>query len=590
MAIQDLVAVIVAWLRFRRLPAILTSVNRRRFLKTLISSPLAAFAAWGSENVGMPVGIPARIPRPLVTFMAGQRGSFDLSRYLLNYKRGVTRVRLRANVYRGGPAAKPNLAYVPFESQFPEYSFSYPVLHYDGSAFPAGGSGASAARAQIEATDTEFGDPGSSVASSIAFIHVDSPLARIKHGLEEWTSFDALTRAVRGAAAPGSAPMGRTDLIGATFEITPGMFSGDSLAAAIIQFPCTIQAMNPAHRPVFRNTSGERDIVSIQTIDIPPIDGEVVLKDLVIRDNRGWYNTGEAGVRIKDRFAGRSVRIERCEFVRCQNAVSGGAMGQTLRIFDCRVVDCGYDDQAHSFYVSPEWLEFFGNVVSYAPGNKLARAHQLKTRSLNAKILGNKFLMNDCAASYLVDISNGGDYEIGGNMFQYGAASDNRGATFVAYAPEGSSADYGGPPYVFAPGRRFRLTARNNTMVSDFAANNGFFVIDNRLGTRAEGGTTTTFPDPLVVEDNVYQSVGPRSLVVRRERAAGATDDADLSSSYQNNSPLGTGGFASNEPHRFIPKSPIANAAGRYTARRFTGTTYLGTGSAVHTFTTRGAL
>ncbi|MBA2350957.1 MAG: hypothetical protein H0V78_03950 [Burkholderiales bacterium] len=565
-------------------------MNRRRFLRTLISSPLAAFTARGSESQDMPVGILERIPRPIVTFTAGQRGLFDVSRYVTNHKPGVTKVRLRANVYSDGTAATRNAAYVPFQSQFPEYSFGYPMLHYDGSAFPASDSGASAARVQIEATDTEFGDSGSAVASSIAYIHVDSAPARIKHGLEEWSSFDALTRAVRGDAAPGSAPSGRTDLIGKTFEITPGMFSGSTRAAATIQFPCTIKALDPNNRPVFRNTSGERDIIQVHAIDVAPIDGEVVLQDLVIRDNRGWYNTGEAGVRIKDRFAGRSVRVERCEFARCQNAVSGGAKGQTLRIYDCRVVDCGYDDQAHSFYVSPEWLEFFGNVVSYSPGNRLARAHQLKTRALNAKIFGNKFLMNDCAASYLIDISNGGDYEIGGNVFQYGPASDNRNATLVAFAPEGSGADYGPPPYVFSPGRRFRLTARNNTMISDFAAISGFFVIDNRLGPRAEGGTAATFPDPLVLEDNVYQSVGPRSLVIKRDRAAGATDDADLSSSYSNNSLLVKAEFAGDEPHRFTPKSPIPNTAGRYATRRFTGATYLGTGSAAHVFATRGAV
>ena len=565
-------------------------MKRRTVLKTLISSPLAAFTAWGSEHTAAPVRIAERIRRPVATFIAGQPGSFDLSRYVINYKPAMTQVRLRANVYRDGPAAKHNATYMPFPSQFPEYSFGYPILGYDGTAFPAGGTGASAVRLQIEATDTSFDDPQSTVASEIAYVHVDSPPARIKHGLDEWASLDALTRAVRGGAASGSAPRGRTDLIGATFEITPGMFSGDSRAAAIIQFPCTIRAMDPANRPVFRNTSGERDIVSIQAIDLPPIDGEVVLQDLVIRDNRGWYNTGEAGVRIKDRFAGRSVRIERCELLRCQNAVSGGARGQTLRIYDCKVVDCGFDVQAHSFYVSPEWLEFFGNVVSYSPGNRLARAHQLKTRALNAKILGNKFLMSDCAASYLIDISNGGDYEIGGNMLQYGPASDNRSATLVAFAAEGASGDQAARPGVFSPGRRFRLTARNNTLISDFAGQNGFFVIDNRQGTDADGGTATTFPDPLVIEDNVYQSVGPGPFVIRRERTADTTRDRDLSSQYPNNSLRAAEGVEGAGPHRLAARFPIPNTAGRYAARRFTGSTYLGTGSAAHVFATRGAL
>jgi len=49
----------------------------------------------------------------------------------------------------------------------------------------------------------------------------------------------------------------------------------------------------------------------VQASLLPPIVGEVVLQDLVISDNRAWYDRGEAGVRIKVEFAGRSMRVER---------------------------------------------------------------------------------------------------------------------------------------------------------------------------------------------------------------------------------------------------------------------------------------
>ena len=106
-------------------------------------------------------------------------------------------------------------------------------------------------------------------------------------------------------------------------------------------------------------------------------------------------------------------------------------------------------------------------------------------------------------------------------------------------------------------------------MVSDFPAFSGFFVIHK-------------VPDPLVIEDNVVRSAGPRSLVMRRERPeSGAAVQRDSSLEFPNNSLLEAGDFA--------VKAPVANTAGPYAARRFTGTTYLGTGSAPYEFITRGA-
>ena len=430
--------------------------------------------------------------------------------------------------------------------------------------------------------------------SDIAWIVVDTPLARIKHGLDDWESFDAVTRAVRGTASAGSAPNGRTDLIGQTFTVTPGMFSEGyqtrlGAPVATIEFPCTVQAADPGRRPVFRSVTGRRDIVQIEAQQLPPIDGEVVLQDLVIRDNRAWYDSGEAGIRIKDRFAGRSVRIERCEIVRCQNAVAGGTLGQTLRIVDCRVVDCGFGDRAHAFYLAPEWLEFSGNLVTFSPGNRLARAHMLKSRALNARILGNRFVMGDCPGSYLIDLSNGGDVEIGGNLLHYGPASDNSSATLVSFAAEGANADFGPAPHTLSPGRRFRLIARNNTLLSEFPGRTRFFVIHDLTAARAEGGRTSTFPTELVIEDNVLWSRGLHSMAIRSNRNSSPPTEQDLATLHARNRQLRPGDPEAVDWLRRMPKATESNSAGTYAARRFTGHTDLGTGSHAHAFNARGA-
>ena len=564
-------------------------MGRRRLLGALMSATVAP-----AVSAEAPAAVSTHDRRLLASFTAARPGSVDLSTLVPRYTPGITRLRLRADVAEG--RGLDQRAFVDLESQYPEFRFESPRLDYFGA--PAGSlqSGASAIRVQIESTDTAFDDRSSVTRSGIARIHVDALMAEIKHGLDSWISFDALSRAVQGEAPAGSPPRGRTDLIGATFEITPGMFSEgfDSAGGrgrvpapvARLQFPCTLRAMSREDRPVFRSISGERDIIQVEASMLPPIDGEVVLQDLVIRDNRGWYDTGEAGVRIKDRFPGRSVRIERCEFVRCQNAVAGGGLGQHLRILDCRIIDCGFDDQAHSLYVQPQWLEFIGNVVSFSAGNRFARAHMVKTRALNSRILGNHISMNDCAVSFLIDVSNGGDCEIGGNILHHGRRSDNTGATLVAYAPEGAGADTGRIPPTFTAGRRFRLVARNNTLISDFAASTHFFAVHEHLGPQAEGGLANSFPDPLQVADNVYWSAGWNVLVTRRNRIAVTAPTSNISGQYPDNTML---------RQRPSPSSRAAtavaprNTTGHYMSRRFTGHTYLGTGSEPFDFERRGA-
>lgn len=553
-----------------------------------VPSPPDALAAVPAVEPRTPVLAIQPLPPAIATFTAGVAGQTDLARWLVN-DRPKTRLRLRANTVAPGTSGAADMPpVIPLQSQYPELSLDGRWLRYDGGAAASTAVGASAVRLQIEASDNGFNatDAAGIVVSDIATIQVDTPLAQIRHGLDRWSSFDALTRAVMGDAPAGSAPRGRVDLIGSTFELSPGMLSDSAerpAPVAVLQFPCTIRALDANDRPVLRSASGRRDIVQVQALALPPIDGEVVLQDLVIRDNRAWYDSGEAGVRIKDRFGGRSVRIERCEFVRCQNAVAGGDPGQTLRIIDCRIVDCGVGGQAHAVYVQPQRLEFFGNLVLQSPGNRLARAHLLKSRAMVSRILGNRFVLNDCPGSYLIDIPNGGEAEIGGNLLHYGSASDNSSATLVAYSAEGARGDLASAPPRFAAGRRFSLVARNNTLRSDFPGDSRGFVIDRHIGLRSEGGQAATDPDPLLIADNTVDHAGALALVIRRDRG-GAASEQDRSADFGDNSiAQRTAGDAA------APPAPRANSAGPYAARRFTGSSALGTGSVAHTFRSRGA-
>ena len=567
--------------------------GRRRWLLATTLGWLAPWArtkagpaaACPAQGAGATPGLPGPWPRPLARFAAGTPGVLDLAALLPNVP-AITGRRLQLKLDRepvpGGPPGC--AALLPAEGQFPEFRLDGRLLHFDGSAAGALQPGASAVRLRLVAEPAASADGlGSGLwVSETATIVVDSPLSVIRHGLDQWPSFAALSRAVQGNAPAGSPPRGRSDLIGQTFSLTPGMFTeladGHGAAAspvAAIQFPCTVRALDPLRRPVLRSVTGERDVLQIEATLLPPIAGEVVIEDLVLRDNRHWRDTGEAGVRLKDQFAGRSVRIERCEFVRCQNAVAGGTRGQTLRIIDCRIVDCGLGARAHGLYVGPQWLEFTGNHVLQSAGNRLARAHLLKSRALVSRIFGNRFELSDSPGSYLIDLPNGGDVEIGGNLLQYGRLSDNQAATLIAYAAEGPLESPGAGPLVFAADRRFRLVVRNNTVNSTFPGATRLLVLDVQTGRWPDGRPASSWPEPLQLDDNRISATGPLTLALRRGH--GGLGQQALPELAARNG-LAAGATAA-----------LANLAGGYAGRRFTGHTALGTGSQPCVFTQQGA-
>jgi hypothetical protein len=117
-------------------------------------------------------------------------------------------------------------------------------------------------------------------------------------------------------------------------------------------------------------------------------------------------------------------------------------------------------------------------------------------------------------------------------------------------------------------------------MRSDFAGLTTFLAVDARRGPRAEGGEARTWPDSLVVRDNLLSASGRSRLVVRRGRFGFA--DEDLSPLFPANARAGSSGHGE---ARHLP-----DGAGPYAARRFSGHTRLGTGSVAHEFRSAGAL
>lgn len=118
----------------------------------------------------------------------------------------------------------------------------------------------------------------------------------------------------------------------------------------------------------------------------------------------------------------------------------------------------GYSDgKSHNFYIQKIGTFTFRYNVSESS----KAGHLVKTRAKKNFILYNRLTQLDGTGSYEIDISEGGETYIIGNVIQQGANSENRG--IVAYAGEGRNA-------VALDGtldREMKLYFINNTIIND---------------------------------------------------------------------------------------------------------------------------
>ena len=118
----------------------------------------------------------------------------------------------------------------------------------------------------------------------------------------------------------------------------------------------------------------------------------------------------------------------------------------------------GYSDgKSHNFYIQD--IGKFTFRYNISESSKVG--HLVKTRAKQNFILYNRLTQLDGTGSYEIDISNGGETYIIGNIIQQGAKSENRG--IVAYAGEGP----GAVPAVGNLSRQMKLYFINNTIIND---------------------------------------------------------------------------------------------------------------------------
>lgn len=136
-----------------------------------------------------------------------------------------------------------------------------------------------------------------------------------------------------------------------------------------------------------------------------------------------------AGIRQE----GAGLTVLHCSFHDNENGILAGANPDSdIEIRRSRFVGNGAGDGfTHNLYIGAVRLLYVkGSLFSGAAGG-----HQIKSRALTTTITANRIADGDSTASYSIDLPNGGDAKIAGNVVVQGRSSPNR--TLVSYGAEG---------------------------------------------------------------------------------------------------------------------------------------------------------
>ena len=183
---------------------------------------------------------------------------------------------------------------------------------------------------------------------------------------------------------------------------------------------------------------------------------------------------------------------------------------------------------------------YIGDVANFTLTNSYVHdanvGHEVKSRAENNTITGNRILDNNGTSSYAIDLPNGGNATITGNVIEQGANNPNH--TINAYGEEGN------------PHAGTTVNFSNNTVVNDDTEGRGPLWSNN-------GATITGTGNTVWNTTNLGNGVSPASFT-----ALSARPTLDTSSTNTNPAPAGggsttttptTGGSTSTPTHVATP-------------------------------------
>jgi hypothetical protein len=262
-------------------------------------------------------------------------------------------------------------------------------------------------------------------------------------------------------------------------------------------------------------------------------------------------------------------------------------IGYATEVRDCHLKDCGLaveSGQGHPIYAGAPLgrvLRISGCVIENTreysgplPGSGVVfvEAHCIKMRGGGkVQAFGNKILMR-AGLTNVFDHPEGGEVEIAGNIVDWGEHSANTELAALWYGEESHH-----------PGATQKLIVRNNTFVWSRDSRPASYIARICKKDKAGYGYPT-----LDIGDNVLCAPSPRTGYLQELSASPGKVEGALPEA--NDTLIPYADRSTYLDHSLKLKTPVANALGRFAARKFTGKSVLGTGSIAHTFTTRGAL
>jgi len=248
-------------------------------------------------------------------------------------------------------------------------------------------------------------------------------------------------------AGPDGSPMSFAQALsqaqdGDTIELLPGTYTGQ--VGVIEGRRLRIVGMEP--RPVFdaagRNAEGKAAWVVRNS--------EVTVENVAFQGNRVPDGNG-AGIRLE---SGR-LQVKGCEFTDNEAGILTGNDGQS----ELRIEDSVFSQTPHAVGRLPHLL-YVGRIARVEIRGSRFHAgfegHLIKSRAAVTRIAYNLIYDGDAGgASYEIDLPNGGDAIVIGNIIGQGRHSQN--PVMVAYGAEGR------------PHTKNRLLMSHNTLISDYA-------------------------------------------------------------------------------------------------------------------------
>lgn len=261
-------------------------------------------------------------------------------------------------------------------------------------------------------------------------------------------------------------------------------------------------------RPILRTT---RDIPNRKGIFVIPVDAEPVTIEFLHFEGARISNAdGANGAGI--RMQGSGITVRDCAFMDNQmGMLTGGTSGSEIYVYSSEFAFGGVDGsgQEHNIYVNTAALFVFeGNYTHHSRSG-----HTVKSRAERNVIRFNR-IMDEATgnSSYLIDLPQGGEAVIVGNLIHQGPNVENRG-TLISYNRETPT------------NPELTLYAAHNTLVNEaIGSNPAFFrvgdansvvLINNLLvgpGTLYDAPTAATVTDegnlqtdaPLLVDQAAY--------------------------------------------------------------------------------------